>query len=272
MQDFQYYLDLASSNQTFSIAPDWAQGRSVFGGLSAALILHKIETLTPLENKQLQSLSVNFCGPLEVETSCEIQYSVLSNGKSITQVQGQLLQNNEVKTHITACFGLTRESSIHVSAPDSQPIATMGQAKPFPYIKGVTPEFIQHLELGLLNKAFPFSGVKTTEVIGWMKFKETPSRFSNPALVALIDAWPPAVLPMLNKPAPASSITWNLEFTEPGVTLEKDSPVYYECEVTQAHHGYAHTEAKIFHPNGQLIALSRQLVGVYDMRSIPVHS
>ena len=272
MQNFQYYLDLACSNQTFSIAPDWAQGRSVFGGLSAALILHRIETQEPLGKKQLQSLSVNFCGPLEVETPCEIQYSVLSNGKSISQIQGQLLQNKEVKTQITACFGLTRESSIHVSAADSQPKNTMEKASPFPYIKGVTPEFIQHLQLGLLNNAFPFSGVSTTDVLGWMKFKEAPTKFSNPALIALIDAWPPAVLPMLKKPAPASSITWNVEFTEPGLTLEKDSSVYYECDVTQAHHGYAHTEAKIYHPNGQLIALSRQLVGIYDIRSKPVQS
>jgi acyl-CoA thioesterase len=34
----------------------------------------------------------------------------------------------------------------------------------------------------------------------------------------------------------------------------------------QANLGYAHTDAKIFHPNGQLLAVSRQLVGVYDQR------
>jgi acyl-CoA thioesterase len=36
--------------------------------------------------------------------------------------------------------------------------------------------------------------------------------------------------------------------------------------VIQAYFGYAHAEAKIFHPNGQLLALSHQLVGAYDKR------
>lgn len=35
-----------------------------------------------------------------------------------------------------------------------------------------------------------------------MRFKETPQTFSDAAILALIDAWPPAILAMLKKPAP----------------------------------------------------------------------
>lgn len=266
MKNFQHYLDLVSSNDPLSISSDWSQGRSIFGGLSAALILTKINESEESKGKNLKSLSVNFCGVFEADTECEIRYSILSSGKSVAQIQGQLLQDNAIKTQITACFGRPRESSISVKPEPSSPIASFDKAMMFPFIPGLTPEFGQHIDLGVLNDCIPFTGVKTTHVTGWTKFKETPRKFCLPGVIALIDAWPPAVLPMLKKPAPASTITWNMEFTGTFTGLEPNDAIYYECDVEEASDGYAHTEAKIYKPNGELIALSRQLVGIYDKR------
>ena len=89
-------------------------------------------------------------------------------------------------------------------------------------------------------------------------------------MAALIDAWPPTVLQKLKHPSPCASVTWSLEFAQPLAMLDEPlkpgSWVYYDAEIKQAHHGYAHTVARIYHPNGELIALSRQLVAVYDKR------
>jgi acyl-CoA thioesterase len=46
--------------------------------------------------------------------------------------------------------------------------------------------------------------------------------------------------------------------------LLTDDWLYYDAEIKQAHHGYAHTEAKIYNAEGVLLALSRQLIAVYD--------
>jgi acyl-CoA thioesterase len=267
MKSFQNYLDLISSNEPIVIASDWSQGRSIFGGLSAALILTKINESEASQGKNLKSLSVNFCGVFEADTECEIHYQILSNGKSVVQIQGQLLQDNQIRTQITACYGRPRESSINVKPEPSSPKGSIDDAMKFPFIPGLTPEFGQHIDLGVLNDCIPFSGVKTTHVTGWTKFKEAPREFNLAAVIALIDAWPPAVLPMLKKPAPASTITWNMEFTGTFSGLAPNDAIYYECDVEEASDGYAHTEAKIYKPNGELIALSRQLVGVYDKRS-----
>jgi acyl-CoA thioesterase len=99
-----------------------------------------------------------------------------------------------------------------------------------------------------------------------MRFKEPTEVLNDTAMIVLIDAWPPAVLPLLTTQAPASTITWNLEFIQPREPLETKDYLFYDCDVVQADLGYAHTDAKIFHPNGQLLAVSRQLVGVYDQR------
>ena len=97
-----------------------------------------------------------------------------------------------------------------------------------------------------------------------MRYAKPRESLDDATIVALIDAWPPAVLPMMTQRAPSSTITWNIEFMHPRAALEVEDMLYYECSALQSGQGYAHTEAKIYHPNGQLLALSRQMVGVYD--------
>jgi acyl-CoA thioesterase len=48
--------------------------------------------------------------------------------------------------------------------------------------------------------------------------------------------------------------------------IEGKDWLYYEADIREAHGGYAHTEARIFSADGTLLALSRQLVVVYDRR------
>ena len=143
---------------------------------------------------------------------------------------------------------------------------SVSQSMKFPFFQGVAPEFLHYFDLRITEGGLPASGSKQSTLAGWMRFADPIGPLNDSAMLALIDAWPPAVLPMLDKPAPSSSITWNVEFIQPRDPLQADDYLFYRCDVVQADFGYAHTEAKIFHPNGQLLALSRQLVGVYDNR------
>jgi acyl-CoA thioesterase len=267
MQSFQSYLDLVKQQKEFTIGEDWGQGRSIFGGLAAALILSKLKTSPAVNQKSLQSLSVNFCAALEANTPCSIRYEILSEGKSVVQLQGQLIQAGEVKTQVIACYGALRESIINIQHEKSNPKGSVDKAMAMPFIPGLTPNFIQHIEMNMLSKSIPFTGVDTKEVTGWMRFKEQPDSFTEVAIVALIDAWPPAVLQLLEKPAPASTITWNMEFIQPASQLKPSDKLFYQCSVIQSQRGYAHTEAKVFHEDGELLVLSRQMIGVYDKRS-----
>jgi len=262
--NFSHYQGLAQSTAPFTIDEKWAQGRSVFGGLSAALVLTHIEAQTGLTDKDLRTLNVHFCGAIVANEECQFSCTVLSDGKSISQVQGQLIQDGKVKTLVMACFGAQRNSSIKVPGIQLPDIKTVNESLKFPHIKGVTPNFIEHMDMRFTSKQFPFSGSDNATLSGYMRFDDAPQVFSDAAVLALIDAWPPAVLTMLNKPAPASTVTWNIEFIQPRGELKTTDYLYYECNVLLADLGYAHTEGTIYHPNGELLALSRQLVAVYD--------
>jgi acyl-CoA thioesterase len=262
--NYSYYEELAKTTNELTVDDSWTQGRSVFGGLTAAMVLTYIETQTGLKDSNLRTINIHFCGPANEGEPCELQYKILSEGRSVVQVEGQLLQNGAVKTQVIACFGRQRISGIRVIQPPLLFEKLPEDGMKMPFIKGVAPGFVEYLDTRFTSTALPYSGSSEAVISGWIRFEDRPEVFSDSAILALIDAWPPAVMPMLSQPAPTSSITWNVEFIQPREALAADDYLYYHCEVVQAASGYAHTEGKIYHPNGQLLALSRQLVGVYD--------
>ena len=113
--DYKYYQDQVQQCLPMSIDSGWGQGRSAFGGLTAALVLTHIEQQTGLTDRDLRTINIHFCGAVMLDESCEFTHRVLSNGKSDFQVEGQLLQTGEVKTQIVACFGAQRQSSIQIN-------------------------------------------------------------------------------------------------------------------------------------------------------------
>lgn len=261
---FLHYQQLAETTAQFAIHKEWGQGRSIFGGLTAALVLTHIEAQVDLSERDLRTVNIHFCGATQADLPCQLRHRVLSYGKSVIQVEGQLLQNGEVKTAIVACFTLPRRSSISIDLPAKQFPLSIEQAPKLVFEKGKLPDFVQYFDLRYTNNNIPFSGSKDSLISGWMRFANPTEPLDNSGIIALIDAWPPAILPMLTKRAPSSTITWNMEFMYPRPALTVADLLYYQCNAIEADQGYAHTEGKIYHPSGRLLALTRQMIGVYD--------
>lgn len=262
---FEQLLASAQILETTSVDSSWGQGRTLFGGLSAALAFNKVrKDIDP--QRPLRSLSANFSGQVLADSPFTLEQQILSNGKSISQANGQVVQNDRIVTQICACFGVERESSIEVHSPKVE-LPKLGTNQRLNYMQGLTPEFVQHFEFEYSKGQFPFSNSKSNELAGWVRFKETGAEFTEAHLIALIDSWPPAVLQKLKSFAPCATVTWNIEIVQPlsllKQPLQADDWLYYDAEIKQAHNGYAHTEAKVFTPDGILLALSRQLVAVY---------
>jgi acyl-CoA thioesterase len=262
---FEQLLQQARIENEFTVNSSWGQGRTLFGGMSAALALDGISQQVDSQ-RPLRSLAVNFTGQALAETPLSITIQPLSNGKSISQINGQVLQNDRVVTQVCACFGVERESSININSPQIE-LPTLGTHPRLSYMKGLTPEFVQHFEFEYTKGQFPFTNSPLNELAGWVRFKKSGSEFTEAHLIALIDAWPPTVLQKLKGFAPCATVSWNIEIVQPLSLLEQplnaDDWLYYEADIKQAHHGYAHTEAKVYTANGTLLALSRQLIAVY---------
>lgn len=272
MNPFDYYYNQVKSKGELILDPTWGQGKTTFGGMSAALGLASIERDLSTHNNRaapLRSLSVHFCGALNTETPFTSETRVLKAGRSVVHAMAEIHQNDDISTIVTACYGVGRESNIVVT-PERRVLSEPGSGQRLPFIQGMTPEFVKHIDFSYVSGGLPFSNSKHDHIHGWMRFSDCQNDLSEVHLVALIDAWPPTTLQKLKSVAPCASITWSLEIVTPIATLDQpikgDDWLYYEADIVEAHDGYAHTTARIYDKDGTLIALSRQLVVVYDKR------
>lgn len=245
------------------VPEDWAQGRTSFGGISAGLIYQAISQHVA-DDRVLRSFTTNFVGPLNVGTPFSIEIELLRTGKNVSQFIGKAVQDGKVAVFCQACFGVPRESSIRVDNNEQHNMTVPKKGKFIPQIPKVTPKFLRHFDLSIAKGGLPFTRQKEALIHGWMRFKQPPKTINDAHIITLIDAWPPTLLPMLKWPAPASTVSWNLEFIHPHRALTGEDWFAYQADTRQAADGYGHTEATIWDMHGEVIAISRQTVAVFD--------
>ncbi|PKM22203.1 MAG: acyl-CoA thioesterase II [Gammaproteobacteria bacterium HGW-Gammaproteobacteria-14] len=257
-------VELMDKQGLVNIPTGWTQGRAVFGGLIAALMYRALEQCIG-EPLPVRSLTVSFVAPAVAgDLLCEAE--VLRRGKSVTQGQCRALQNGQVVAVLLASFGAARTSLVAVE-PSLPPVfKAPDECFSLPFIEGMTPEFTRHYAFRWGHGAMPFSGADRADIGGWIRPQESDQPVSVAELLGLVDAWPPAVLPMLKVPAPASSLTWTIEFVGDIHSHTQGLPAgwwQYLAETEYAADGYVHTRARLWDQAGALVAISRQTVTVF---------
>jgi acyl-CoA thioesterase len=250
--------------QEVVVPASWGQGRAGFGGLAAALVYEAMQAKVPTD-RPVRSLAITFVGPLTVDVPVSFEAEVLREGKAVSQMLGRAVQNGQVVTLVQGSFGAPRVSAVRVAAEPAPGLPPVEQCQELPYIKGATPEFTQHLVMRWGLGGLPFSGNTSREMGGWVRQRGEVERepVTVAHLLALVDAWPPAVLPHLNAFAPGSSLTWTIEFVQPLPLLDTHEWCRYRAVIEHAQDGYGHCAAALWTGSGELVALSRQTVTVF---------
>jgi acyl-CoA thioesterase len=252
----------ASTATTMQFPANWCQGRTAFGGLSAALLYQAMRTQIGNE-RRLLSLSTNFVGPLLADTPFSLTVEILRQGKSSSQVLAKAVQNGQVCVIVQACFASQRNSAIKVPVAKSLSLHPVDERHTLPFVAGQMPEFFQHVDLCPQQGAMPFSSAESSHLGGWMRFKHTPTAITEAHVIALTDAWPPTLLQMFKQPAPASSMSWYLEFVQ-APQLTPGEWLGFEAITHHAKDGYGLEDGCIWSQSGELIALTRQTVALFD--------
>lgn len=243
-----------------SIASSWLQGRATFGGLVAALAAEAMQQALG-EESPLRSLQLLFSGPIAAGP-VSINTQVLRQGKNVTSMRADLSQEQQIGCSAMACFGKSRQSMLAVEAGPRPSVAAADSLNPFPYMAGVTPEFLQHFEVRLAEGGYPFSNSQYLSHGIWARFKESGAA-SNPHLIALADIPPPIPLAMLTEPANSSSLTWSLEFLRDDWRANMEDWWYVKTQLAHCGDGYAQQQYTVWAPDGQPIALGRQVMTVF---------
>ncbi|MFJ3485154.1 acyl-CoA thioesterase [Pseudomonas sp. NPDC090202] len=246
-----------------TIPAGWSQGRAVFGGLMAALQFEAMRAQVPA-GRPVRSLAITFVGPPSVDVPIAFEVEVLREGKAVSQVLGRAVQNGKTMTLVQGSFGAARDSMISVEAEPAPAFKAVDDAPVFPFIAGVMPEYLRFIDMRWALGGLPYSNTPSPAIGGYARLRDVEEEVLTEAhLLALVDTWPPAVLPHLNKPAAGSSLTWTIEFVQPMPVLTTRDWTQYRAVIEHARDGYGHAAAALWTPKGELLAISRQTVTVF---------
>jgi len=246
--------------QPFSVPATWTQGRTVYGGLSAALLLRALEKQVS-GNKSLRALNVAFSAPTMPDQIFEIETELLREGKTIAQWQARLKQNGTICVQVQAVFGLALESTLVIQPFMAPAIPSVEQAMIYPSANA--PGFTQYFVMAQSQGDLPVSGGKSLALGGWMKYKDAPKQMSMAHLVAMIDVWPPATMMQMTELKAGSTVNWTMQFPQPVATMNAEDFVGYQAEIQYSQGGFGITHAKIWNAQNELLALSQQTIIVY---------
>jgi acyl-CoA thioesterase len=257
----------------------WSQGRSTFGGLQAALVLEGMAALVVNEDsapaRRARSLQIAFVGPTTSEAVLEVER--LRHGRSATVVRATILgdeavtgfssgrgdSTREICTSAIGCFAAARDSKLELPGTTCPELRGPDGLISLPHIEGVTPNFARHFELRWATGGPPGSGIRSGEFSGWVRAREHAMGPGATWIAALVDAWPAPTLQMTRAKIPASSLGWTIDFIDEDADAATDQWWPFVVETDRSAEGWSHTRARLWSPNGKLVASSSQLVAVF---------
>jgi acyl-CoA thioesterase len=274
MANFGEVLEsLRRDGEAWSVAipRTWSNGRTVFGGLQVALSVRAMRGALDAalgtgagsaSSLPLRSLQTTFVTPVSAGTPLVLRAEFLRSGRSATHARCDVLQDGKVACTTTAIFGAARPSRIVLDVPRPQPDADPETLRDVPYIPGITPEFLQHLQLRWAVGRWPYSGHDDPHSMIFARLRDLDCGPED-ALIALADSIPTPALSMLDKPAPATSMNWMLELFGDPELLEREQWALIGTDVRAGADGYLSQTSVLWGPNGHAFSVSHQSVAIF---------
>lgn len=256
----QMIAALGQQGDHFAIAvpSDWLQGRTAYGGLSAALCLEaSLRTFADLP--PLRSAQFAYVGP--ATGVLRIRTAMLRRGKSTVFTSADLEGEDGLAARATFCFGVSRNSTL-ACAELPMPNAATLEASPIYFNWPGKPNFMDHFEGRLASGARPGTRAADPEMLVWLRHRDQGADGSLVNLLALADALPPAATILFSEPAPISTMTWSVDMLDAAPT-NPNGWWLVQCAAETARHGYSAQSTLIWSPDGRPILAARQQIAIF---------
>jgi acyl-CoA thioesterase len=234
----------------------WSQGRSVFGGLTTAMAVALGHSAS--QGRPLRTLTTHLVRPT---APGEIQGDValIRSGRNVSFVEVTLAQGGKETSRSTLVFAAPNPDALRITAEPPTPESPVDALEPLPRTSGRIPEFVQHVDMRWVTGQHPFTGSTQSDFTGYCRFKVPAG--GPEGLIALLDVWPAPPLAMLNRPAPASTVSWTAHLLKVPEVLS--GWCFYTYRTVAGEGGYHTCAGHLYDAEGALLAYSEQLVAVY---------
>lgn len=251
---------------TLTVTPDWGQGRTLFGGISAALCVASAERVIGADAPPLRSGQFAFIGP--ASGPLRLSTEILRRGKSTIFVQADLHGEAGLATRAILTFGAGRDSAIDdedLKAPEG--ILDPETCPPL-HPEGKGPGFVANFQIRPANGKTIFSAEarltkNRPDLLLWCRHRDENAGMGAAALIALADTPPPAAVRLMPVSAPISTMTWMVDILSPpplkndrGWRLLKST-----AEVTR--NGYSSQSMALWDEAGRPLVVGRQNIAVF---------
>lgn len=242
-----------------TISDDWLQGRTAYGGLSAALCLETaqrtVPDLPPLRSAQF-ALIGPAAGPLTMN-AC-----VLRRGKSTAFVNVDLAGEAGIAARAVLSFGAARSSALNYTDLPA-PEVTRPEDSPQFFPGGRSPiAFQQHFDNRFAGASRPFTPSAPPEYRIWFRHRDPKAWEGVVPLIALGDAPPPPAMVLFTHPAPISTMTWSLDMlTDTPAT--KDGWWLIGSKTETSHQGYSTQSMMVWNSDLEPVIAHRQNVAIF---------
>ncbi len=243
---------------SITIPEGWMQGRSIFGGLTAAAMAALARNAEPEADRSLRSASIQLLAPV-LPGVTRGETTVLRRGRNITFVEVGILQSDVLLARSTMVFAKPLASAIKVAAPPKPETGDPDTFSAMPYIQGVTPEFTQKVDMRWAQGRPPFMGGTEAAFTGLFRYRVPLGDAEG--VLALLDTYPAPSLSLLERPSPASTVSWTAHILAIPSTFEDWFTLRYE---TIAGSNGLHTvTGRLYDDAGTMVAWTEQLVAVF---------
>lgn len=236
--------------------PSWSQGRTLYGGMTAALGWAAARRAIP-DLPPLRSVQAAFVGP--AAGRLRLSPEVLRRGKSATTVGVDVVGDAGLAARLTFFCGAARVSKVaheRVGAPEANP----PDGCPAALGSGEGPTFAANFDIRHVSGGLPFSG-GPPEFVMWARLKANDEADPLVALLALADVLPPAAMPVFPEFGVISSLSWSFDVDR----LPDDAGAWYLCRATSEStaDGYSRQAMDLFDADGRRILAGRQTVAIF---------
>lgn len=229
----------------------WMQGRTAFGGASAAMGLAAVLSAEP-DLAPFRSAQVAFVGPLG--GTMKIRTSVLRKGRSAAFMGAEIFSNEALGLSATYLFASERESGAE-HLPKRIP-ELPGRGDPIKVPADVA--FAQNLDLARAGRP---EG-RDPAIRRWIRLKRRTNLPEAVELLLIADALPAAALKLFERPGPVSTMTWQLNLLTPTpCTMDGWWLVSAEAPLAQA--GFSSQSMQVWNSSGEPIATAIQSVALF---------
>lgn len=237
-----------------TIPDTWLQGRTSYGGLSAALALWAAQN-SDTNLPPLRSALVAFVGPLSGEVV--IRASRLRRGRNAAFIHADVEGESGLGLRATFVFMAPIRSEIDHQV-GTAPDIPVPSADTRTFIGNAGVPFLQNFEL--LDRRDETVG--PAEWLGWVRLNEREGLDPMVEVMAVADCLPPAALKLVGGPAPVSSMTWQLNILGPAPATT-DGWWLLRTNTDYAKDGSSSQAMAIWNADGVPIAEQMQSVAIF---------